>query len=217
MSFKTKIIIAILIAAVTIAVGFYFIYQKYYFSSLIENNSQLQTEKPAAAGGEPRPAGREITKPELKKPLAPIPPAPTVLTGYKLYKNSEFGFEIQYPASWVVTEEINENVRGEMVKEFYFKKPASDLRFAILPRDGLSYGLPSGGISEDVNISGFLGVQTKYITADGRRLLLVHPQVNIFNWDPGIGRLDIMSGVLDPVGDFKIFNQMLNSFKFLNI
>lgn len=205
MNFKTKIIIAILIAAVAIAAGFYFSYQK-YFLPLAKQTPEQAAEKSA-----------EISKPESRKPLVegngfPAQGGPAL--GWKLYKNSEFGFEIQYPISWIVAEEINENVRGEMVKEFYFKKPASDLRFAVLPRDGLSYGLPSGGTSENINISGFLGVQTKYITADGRRLLLVHPQVNIFNWDPEIGRLDIMSGILDPVGDFEIFNKMLSSFKF---
>ncbi|MBI2635400.1 MAG: hypothetical protein HYW79_02540 [Parcubacteria group bacterium] len=205
MNLKIKITIAILVVVALVAAGFYLGYQKYLFP-LTKQAPETVMEKPA-----------ETVKPEPEKSPAPTPSPPSltsVMPGYKLYKNADFGFEIQYPVSWMVIEEVNENVRGEMVKEFYFKKPTSDLRFAILPRDGLSYGLPSDSTTENINISGFLGVQTKYITADGRRLLLVHPQVNTFNWDKEIGRLDIMSSALDPVGDFVIFNKMLSSFKF---
>ncbi len=206
MSIKFKLIAVVLIVAASIFIGFYFIYQKYYFSPLTKNNSQLQIENP-------------------KKEVKNTAPASTsgfsakggAVLGWKLYKNSDFGFEIQYPVSWTVAEGINENVRGEMVKEFFFRSPKSDLHFAVLPHDGLSYSLPNNGASEDINIGGFPGVQTKYITADGRRLLIVHPRINMFNWDPEIGRLDIMSSALDPAGDFAIFNKMLNSFKFINL
>ncbi len=214
MSIKNKVLIVILVFEALVAAGFYFSYQKYFLQKTEQTIAPV-VEKPIAAVGEPRPTGREIAKPSA--PATSAPKTETTFPGFKLYKNSDFGFEIQYPESWIVSAENIVNVRGENTKGFFFKKLGSDLRFAVLPKDGLSYGLPSGGASENVNISGFLGVQTKYITADGRRLLLVHPQVNIFNWDSEIGRLDIMSGVLDPAGDFKIFNQMLNSFKFINL
>ncbi|KKQ92926.1 MAG: hypothetical protein UT16_C0002G0016, partial [Candidatus Azambacteria bacterium GW2011_GWA2_39_10] len=137
----------------------------------------------------------------------------TTFPGFKLYKNSEFGFEIQYPVSWTVTEEINENVRGEMVKEFYFKKPNSDLRFAILPRDGLSYGVGAKGTSTSAYIGGSSGVQTQYILKDGRRLWLLFPQYGLYNWLQDLGRLDIMTSVEDLAGDTQIFEKMLFSFK----
>lgn len=133
--------------------------------------------------------------------------------GWKLYKNSDFGFEIQYPDSWTVSEEDIVNVRGENTKGFFFKKPNSDLRFAILPRDGLSYGLPDNGTSSQVFIGGSFGAQSKWTLSDGRRLWLVHPQYGLFNWSQDIGRIDILSSVTDPAGDTKIFEEMLNSFK----
>lgn len=197
---KLKIFSAILGFLIAVSAG-YLAYKNFHSPKISpageENISQPEAEKPLSNNSQPQP---KIEKSNL-------------IEGFKLYKNSDFGFEIQYPDSWMVSEEDIVNVRGENTKGFFFKKPNSDLRFAILPRDGLSYGLPNEGTSENINISGFMGVQTKYIMPDGRRLLLVHPQTNIFNWDQEIGRLDIESSVGDPVGDFVIFNKMLNSFK----
>lgn len=196
-----KIIIVILAISVLILVGFYFIYQKYYFSPVTGNNLE-QTEESI-----------EISKPELDTKVEVKNTASALMSGYKLYKNTEFGFEIQYPDSWVVTQEINENVRGEMVKEFYFKKPASDLRFAILPRDGLSYGVGAKGTSTAVFIGGSPGMQTQYILKDGRRLWLIFPQYGLYNWLEDLGRLDIMTSSDNPTNDTQIFEKMLNSFK----
>lgn len=203
---KSKIIIVILAIAILIFSGFYFVYKKYYSLSLTENNPQLQTEKLS-----------EISKLEsenLKEETKNISPA--LLNGYKLYKNAEFGFEIQYPDSWVVTQEINENVRGEMVKEFFFKKPNSDLRFAILPRDGLSYGLGAKGTSTPVFIGGLPGMQTQYILKDGRHLWLLFPQYGLYNWLEDLGRIDAMTTIENPIGDTAIFEKMLNSFKLVH-
>lgn len=203
-----KIIIAILAVSVLIFVGFYFIYQKYYQSQPTESplsGAESQIEKPA-----------EIAKSEPEKPSALTPPAQSVISGFKLYKNPEFGFEIQHPNSWTVTEEINENVRGEMVKEYYFKKPTSDLRFAILPRDGLSYGVGANGTSTAVFIGGSQGMQTQYILKDGRRLWLLFPQYGLYNWLEDLGRIDAMTSVENSAGDTQIFEKMLNSFKLLN-
>ncbi len=199
MNRKIKIIIVIVLAVILVFAG-YFGYKKYFnkLAPELENKSL----SPAVT-----------TAPIKLSTPAPKTQTETLIAGFKLYKNIDFGFEIQYPNSWTVSEEDIVNVRGENTKGFFFKKPNSDLRFAILPRDGLSYGLPNEGTSENINISGFIGVQTKYIMPDGRRLLLVHPQTSIFNWDQEIGRLDIESSVGDPVGDFVIFNKMLNSFK----
>ncbi len=199
MNRKIKIIIVIVLAVILVFAG-YFGYKKYFnkLAPELENKSL----SPAVT-----------TAPIKLSAPAPKTQTETLIAGFKLYKNIDFGFEIQYPNSWTVSEEDIVNVRGENTKGFFFKKPNSDLRFAILPRDGLSYGLPNEGTSENINISGFIGVQTKYIMPDGRRLLLVHPQTSIFNWDQEIGRLDIESSVGDPVGDFVIFNKMLNSFK----
>lgn len=198
MSIKNKILIIILAAAALIAAGFYFGYQKNISPAEV---FEPKTEKSPEA--------------EIKPPV-PAPKTETILPGFKLYKNSEFGFEIQYPASWTVTEEINENVRGEMVKEFFFKKPNSDLRFAILPRDGLSYGLGVKGTSTPAYIGGFAGMQTQYVLKDGRRLWLLFPQYGLHNWLEDLGRIDAMTSVEDPAGDTRIFEQMLSSFKLLN-
>lgn len=175
---------------------FYFVYQKYYSSRPAEQSPESLIEKPAEV---------------IKTPIENGGPA----LGWKLYKNAEFGFEIQYPDSWGVSEEINENVRGEMVKEYYFKKPNSDLRFAILPRDGLSYGLSAKGTSTAVFIGGSPGMQTQYILKDGRRLWLLFPQYGLYNWLEDLGRLDIMTSSNDTIGDTRIFEKMLNSFKLL--
>ena len=206
MNIRNKIIIIILAVAVMIAAGFYFGYQKNYFSRLTEQTLEPMTEKPV-----------EIAKSESEKPPAEIkPPASkteTTFQGFKLYKNSEFGFEIQYPVSWTITEEINENVRGETVKEFFFKKPNSDSRFAILPRDGLSYGIGAKGTSTPAYIGGSAGMQTQYVLKDGRRLWLLFPQYGLHNWLEDLGRLDIMTSAEDLSGDTKIFERMLSSFK----
>ena len=202
MNKKTKIV-AVIILAVILALAGYFGYKKYFNKPKLENKNlsdiTILPDKPS--------------KTENSGLKSFVPETAATIAGFKLYKNIDFGFEIQYPNTWTVIEEDIVNVRGENTKGFFFKKPNSDLRFAILPRDGLSYGLPDNGTSENINISGFLGVQTKYIMPDGRRLLLVHPQVNMFNWDQEIGRLDIESSVDNPIGDFEIFNKMLNSFK----
>ncbi len=190
MSIRNKIIIVILILAAFVAVGFYFGYQK---NIPLAEVSEPKTEKPPAA--------------EIK------PPAPAIIKGYKIYKNTNFGFEIQYPVFWTVTEEINENVRGEMVKEFFFKKLNSDLRFAILPRDGLSYGVGAKGTSTPAYIGGFPGIQTQYILKDGRHLWLLFPQYGLHNWLEDLGRIDAMTSVEDSAGDTQIFEQMLSSFK----
>lgn len=206
MNLKTKIITIILIVLVFATIGVYFGFQKFYFAeSPVDTTQQtimLEQEKHA----------------EIIKPSAPISPAPkteTTFRGFKFYRNSEFGFEIQHPVSWTIIEEVNENVRGEMVKEFYFKKPGSDLRFAILPRDGLSYGVGAKGTSTPVYIGGSSGVQTQYILKDGRRLWLIFPQYGLYNWLQDLGRLDVMTSIDDPTGDTQIFEQMLNSFKLL--
>ena len=199
MNIRTIIILIVLVIAAFIAIGIYFGYQKYFLPPT-EQNLGPMAEKPV----------------EIAKSSTPIPPASkteTTFPGFKLYKNSEFGFEIQYPVSWTVTEEINENVRGEMVKEFYFKKPNSDLRFAILPRDGLSYGVGAKGTSTQAYIGGSSGVQTQYILKDGRRLWLLFPQYGLYNWLQDLGRLDIMTSVEDLAGDTQIFEKMLFSFK----
>lgn len=204
MSIKNKIIIIILVFVALITAGFYFSYQKYLWP--------MTEQIPEPIAGKPA----EIAKPESKKPSAPLPSTPKIETtfpGFKLYKNIEFGFEIQYPASWIVTEENNENVRGEMVKEFFFRSPNSDLRFAILPRDGLSYGVGAKGTSTPVFIGGLSGMQTQYILKDGRRLWLLFPQYGLYNWLEDLGRIDAMTSVQDPAGDTRIFEQMLSSFK----
>ncbi|MFH1393039.1 MAG: hypothetical protein ABIG73_01500 [Patescibacteria group bacterium] len=193
-----QIKIAIIIAAVLIlGSGGYFAYVKYFSAQIIETPT---------------------TQPEAGPPLAETPEktAPkeiTIFPGWRLYKNIDFGFEIQYPETWTVSEENIENVRGENTKAFYFKKPNSDLRFAILPRDGLSYGLPSDGVSSEVFIGGSLGSQTKWTLSDGRRLWLLYPQYGLHGWSEDIGRIDIQSSATDLASDTVIFEKMLNSLK----
>jgi len=191
MSKKTKIVIVIVLVVILALAG-YFGYKKYFNKPKLENKNSSSV----------------IT-------VLPDKPSQTKnsVTGFKFYKNIDFGFEIQYPKTWTVSEENIENVRGENTKAFYFKKPNSDLRFAILPRDGLSYGLPNNGTSSQVFISGSLGAQSKWTLPDGRRLWLIHPQYGLFNWSQDIGRIDILSSAADPAGDTKIFEEMLNSFK----
>ena len=190
MNRKTKIIIVIVLAVILVLAG-YFGYKKYFDKPKLENKNLSD--------------------------ITALPPdnliAPAAITGFKLYKNIDFGFEIQYPNTWAVIEEDIVNVRGENTKGFFFKKPNSDLRFAILPRDGLSYGLPNNGTSSQVFIGGSLGAQSKWTLPDGRRLWLIHPQYGLFNWLQDIGRIDILSSATDPAGDIKIFEEMLNSFK----
>jgi len=190
MNRKTKIIIVIVLAVILVLAG-YFGYKKYFDKPKLENKNLSD--------------------------ITVLPPdnliAPAAITGFKLYKNIDFGFEIQYPNTWAVIEEDIVNVRGENTKGFFFKKPNSDLRFAILPRDGLSYGLPNNGTSSQVFIGGSLGAQSKWTLPDGRRLWLIHPQYGLFNWLQDIGRIDILSSATDPAGDIKIFEKMLNSFK----
>jgi len=190
MNRKTKIIIVIVLAVILVLAG-YFGYKKYFDKPKLENKNLSD--------------------------ITALPPdnliAPAAITGFKLYKNIDFGFEIQYPNTWAVIEEDIVNVRGENTKGFFFKKPNSDLRFAILPRDGLSYGLPNNGTSSQVFIGGSLGAQSKWTLPDGRRLWLIHPQYGLFNWLQDIGRIDILSSATDPAGDIKIFEKMLNSFK----
>ena len=190
MNRKTKIIIVIVLAVILVLAG-YFGYKKYFDKPKLENKNLSD--------------------------ITALPPdnliTPAAITGFKLYKNIDFGFEIQYPNTWAVIEEDIVNVRGENTKGFFFKKPNSDLRFAILPRDGLSYGLPNNGTSSQVFIGGSLGAQSKWTLPDGRRLWLIHPQYGLFNWLQDIGRIDILSSATDPAGDTKIFEEMLNSFK----
>jgi len=170
MNRKTKIIIVIVLAVILVLAG-YFGYKKYFDKPKLENKNLSD--------------------------ITALPPdnliTPAAITGFKLYKNIDFGFEIQYPNTWAVIEEDIVNVRGENTKGFFFKKPNSDLRFAILPRDGLSYGLPNNGTSSQVFIGGSLGAQSKWTLPDGRRLWLIHPQYGLFNWLQDIGRIDILS------------------------
>lgn len=198
---KTAIVAAIFLV---LGSGGYFAYKKYFSAQVVETpvtqpeaGSRLNTGQTSLA----------------ETPEKIIPQIITILPGFKIYKNSDFGFEIQYPQTWAVSEENIENVRGESTKAFYFKKPNSDLRFAILPRDGLSYGLPDGGDSKEIVIGGVLGSQTKWTLSDGRRLWLLNPQYGLHNWSQDIGRIDIQSSATDPMGDTVIFEKMLNSFK----
>lgn len=195
-SIKAKIIVSVLAVLVFISAGAYLGFKNFYFTKAPTKT----IEKPAEE--------IQLPKQETTKSI----PA-QALPEFKNYKNTEFGFEIQYPFSWTVTEEINENVRGEMVKEFFFKKPNSDLRFAILPRDGLSYGIGAQGTSTQALIGGSSGVQIQYVLKDGRRLWLLFPQTGLLNWLQDIGRIDAMTSAEDPVGDSRIFEQMLKSFK----
>lgn len=205
MNKKTKIITAIILVIILALAG-YFGYKKYYLPQVMEKNSEPAQETILPA---------EVSESKTEKPPAAEikPPTPAIINGYKLYKNMDFGFEIQYPSSWTVTEKNNENVRGEMVREFFFKKPNSDLRFAILPRDGLSYGVGAKGTSTPAYIGGFAGMQTQYVLKDGRRLWLIFPQYRLHNWLEDLGRIDAMTSAEDPIGDSRIFEQMLNSFK----
>lgn len=205
---KIKIATMVFIVLV-IASGGYFSYVKYFSKKYQKSpNSKNYNFN----------SGNPVPQPKPSLPSAKIPKqnqlkTDAVFSGYKLYKSSEFGFEIQYPGSWVASEEDIVNVRGENTKAFYFKKPDSDLRFAILPRDGLSYGLPGNGTTTDVIIGGSVGSQTQFTLADSRRLWLLHPNYSLFNWSQDIGRIDAMTSVNDPVGDTVIFEKMLNSFK----
>ncbi len=197
---KVKIIAAAILAVIIFLAG-YIGYKKYYPLN--------QNEEPAAQNIQPE----STNKPEIPAEK-PSSEKPMVLAGYKLYKNSEFGFEIQYPEKWTVGEENIENIRGENTKAFYFKKPNSDLRFVILPRDGLSYGLPSeDGTSSQIFIGGFPGIQQKWTLSNDQRLWLLYPQYSLHGWSQDIGRIDILSSTTDPAGDTIIFEQMLNSFK----
>ena len=209
MDIKAKVIIIILVAAAIVAVGVYFGFQKFYFTPA-KNAEEPAEETKLPIENLPVKNSKETP---ISPPKEVKPPAPQIFSGFKVYKNAEFGFEIQYPVSWNVTEEINENVRGEMVKEFYFKKPNSDLRFAILPRDGLSYGVGAKGTSTPAYIGGSPGVQTQYILKEGRHLWLLFPQYGLYNWLQDLGRLDIMTGAEDSADDTQIFEQMLSSFK----
>ena|SRR3989344_1459278 len=211
MNIKAKVIVIIFTVGAIVAVGVYVGFQKFYFTSA-ENAEKPAEETKLPVENLPIKDSKEIPvnlSQEIKPPVSPI------FLGFKVYKNAEFGFEIQYPVSWTVTEEINENVRGEMVKEFYFKKPNSDLRFAILPRDGLSYGVGAKGTSTPAYIGGSSGVQTQYILKDGRRLWLLFPQYGFYNWLQDLGRLDIMTSAEDIAGDTQTFEIMLSSFKLL--
>ena len=191
----------VIILVVILALGFGGYFAIKYFSVRTPETSKNENIQPLIEN-------RATSTPEKI-----IPKQITILPGYKLYKNANFGFEIQYPNSWTVSEEDIDNVRGENTKGFFFKKPNSDLRFAILPRDGLSYGLPNNGTSSQVFIGGSLGAQSKWTLPDGRRLWLIHPQCGLFNWLQDIGRIDILSSAADPAGDIKVFEEMLNSFK----
>ncbi|MBI2446611.1 MAG: hypothetical protein HYV51_02195 [Parcubacteria group bacterium] len=209
MNIKAKVILIILVIAVISALGVYLSFKKFYFTPA-KNVEEPTEETKLPAENFPVKDSKEIPVSPSKEVKSPTP---QIFSGFKLYKNAEFGFEIQYPVSWNVTEEINENVRGEMVKEFYFKKPNSDLRFAILPRDGLSYGVGAKGTSTPAYIGGSSGVQTQYILKDGRRLWLIFPQYGLYNWLQDLGRLDIMTSAEDVAGDTQIFEKMLSSFK----
>lgn len=196
-----QIKIALIIAVILVlGSGGYFAYVK-YFSARTPKISQNEDIQPVTENS------------ATSTPEKTTPKEITIFPGYKLYKNADFGFEIQYPDSWTVSKENIENVRGENTKAFYFKKPNSDLRFAILPRDGLSYGLPSNGTSSEAFIGGSLGAQSKWTLADGKRLWLLHPQYGLHGWSQDIGRIDILSSAADPEGDTVIFEKMLNSFK----
>ncbi|MBI5079602.1 hypothetical protein HZB06_03000 [Candidatus Wolfebacteria bacterium] len=213
---KIKIIIAAVLIVVLILIG-YSVYKKYSGKSAPESGNYYPIATSTLGGI------LQNKETELKSP-APKKQTETLIAGFKLYKNSDFGFEIQYPGSWAVSEEDIVNVRGENTKAFYFspiggsasggKKPDSDLRFAVLPRDGLSYGLPNNGTSSRVFIGGSSGVQQKWTLPDGRRLWLVHPQYGLYNWLEDIGRIDILSGAADPAGDTAVFEKMLSSFEF---
>lgn len=205
---KSKLFIVVFILFAAVAVGF-LSYKTFYFS-ISENGAHKKSEQVQQAETPNIEASKPEKPAENKKP--PVLTQP-IFTGFKLYKNVEFGFQIQYPKSWMVSEENIENVRGEQTKGFFFKKPDSDLRFAILPRNGLSYGLSENGTSTPAYIGGSLGVQIKYALKDGRRLWLLHPQYGSYNWSQDIGRLDILSSADDPTGDTVIFEKMLSSFK----
>lgn len=221
-SMKPKIFISIAIAIILCFVG-YLVYRNYYHETLPDRsqNEISRTDLGKKDLGEnknpaPEPAEKSETDSGFSAQGGPA-------LGWKLYKNPDFMFEIQYPETWTVSEENIENVRGEQTKAFYFspmggsasggKKPGSDLRFVILPRDGLSYGLSSNGTTTDTVIGGSFGDQTQYVLSDGRYLWIVHPKYGGFNWAPDIGRIDAMTSVEDPAGDIQIFEKMLNSFK----
>ncbi len=203
MNRKTKIVVVIVLAIILALAG-YFGYKKYFNKPKLENKNlsdiTILSDEPS-----------QTEDSELK---SSVPKTTATIAGFKLYKNIDFGFEIQYPNTWTVIEEDIVNVRGENTKGFFFKKPNSDLRFAILPRDGLSYGLPNNGTSSQVFIGGSPGAQSKWTLSDGRRLWLLHPQYGLYGWSEDIGRIDILSSVTDPAGDTKIFEEMLSSFKF---
>ncbi|MDO8743175.1 MAG: hypothetical protein Q7J30_01275 [Candidatus Azambacteria bacterium] len=214
MNRNTKIVVVILIIALIVATGF-FAYKKYFPAKIseISKNGNVQ----------PLVENNATTQPKTDPLQVKTPKTNTILSGYTLYKNADFGFEIQYPDLWAVSEENIENVRGENTKAFYFspmggsasggKKSESDLRFVILPRDGLSYGLPYNGVSSEVLIGGSAGAQQKWTLPDGKRLWLLYPKYGLRNWSEDIGRIDIQSSATDPAGDTVIFEKMLNSFK----
>lgn len=198
MNKKTKIIIAIISAIILVLAG--------YFVALRAISRRESYKNLPTGSAQPELINKLKTDGSFSAKGGPA-------LGWKLYKNSNFGFEIQYPETWSVSEEEIENIRGEKTKGFFFKNPNSDLRFAILPRDGLSYGVGAKGTSTPVYIGGFPGVQTQYILKDGRRLWLLFPQYGLYNWLQDLGRIDAMTSVENPLGDTQIFEKMLNSFK----
>jgi hypothetical protein len=204
---RKEIKIAVYVAfIVAIIVAGYTIHRQYISKYSIDNNENYYT--PGVDNSEKN----NVT--DQKPVVTPTPISSDLIAGYKLYKNVDFGFSIQYPATWTISEENIENVRGEQTKAFYFRKSGSDLRFAILPRDGLSYGLPEVGTSTPVSIDGLAGMQAQYHMSDGRRLWLVHPQNKLHGWSEDIGRIDMLSSLTDPMGDVATFQKMLGTIKF---
>jgi len=203
MNRKFKISVSILVLAILIAAGV-LAFGKYF---------SKPAAAPEATSSQPEVNSFSTTTPQVANKASNNIQTDTLIPGFRLYKNADFGFEIQYPATWMVSEEDIVNVRGENTKAFYFRKSGSDLRFAILPRDGLSYGLSEGDSSSEVMIGGSQGIQRKWTLPDGRRLWLLNPQYGLYNWSQDIGRIDIESSATDPVGDTRIFEEMLSSFK----
>lgn len=132
----------------------------------------------------------------------------TSTTGTKTYRNTEWGFEFQYPQNWIVKERTfggyysKFNVVARPTSGWYSQFPI--LVNIVLPEFAERSFQSVEKITSEVTVAGVPGIKYQYIFEGSQETAIILP----------LGEYRLILGT-DDEQYTEIFNQILASFKFL--
>ena len=180
-----------------------------------------------------------LTEKEFEIPIIKLPKkvvAENETADWKTYRSEEFGFEIDYPADFVLQKEKNSAgeiwLEGEWISDFLFQTE-KNLVGLLSPQDQeilesgvwTGYWLKGEWIEEDESLEGWIESKCPLASCGRRKVIIGKNLLEGYRvTEPGIGvgfdRYFIRKGraiiTISNGGSTAQFNQILSTFKFLD-